>query len=78
MHKQKFQHDALFIIIIFVVFCYLFICLNEVFTWDGECRKLTHIDKGKKITILLSSLTNWVLQILPPLKRISSSRFRKD
>jgi hypothetical protein len=48
MHKQKFQHDALFIIIIFVVFCYLFICLNEVFTWDGECRKLTHIDKGKK------------------------------
>jgi hypothetical protein len=50
MHKQKFQHDDLFIIIIifFCVFCYLFICLNEVFTWDGECRQLTHIDKGKK------------------------------
>jgi hypothetical protein len=27
------------------VFCYLFICLNEVFTWDGEWRQHTHKDK---------------------------------
>jgi hypothetical protein len=32
------------------VFCYLFVCLNEVFTWDGEWRQHTHIDKGNNFS----------------------------
>jgi hypothetical protein len=37
----------------------------------------THVYKGISF-LLLDFLTKWVLQILPPLTRISSSRFMKD
>jgi hypothetical protein len=38
----------------------------------------SHIKEKEKKLPFIFSLANRVLQILPPLTRISSSRFRKD
>jgi hypothetical protein len=56
------------------LFNYLFVevrCSHEMLDIDD-----THVYKGIQF-LLLDFLTKWVLQILPPLKIISSSRFAR-
>jgi hypothetical protein len=52
---------------------YLFISylsLNMVFTCDDKWIRHSHINKGNNnLFLLFLSITNWVLQILPPLKK---------
>ena len=66
MHKQeKVQHDAHFIKDLST----LSMPTNNYHEWKGT----THED------LFLSLIfQSWVLQILPPLKIISSSRFKKN
>jgi hypothetical protein len=55
------------------VFGYLIPFLDDVYS-----HVIAGIVNTHKVITSSYDLKFWVLQILPPLKRISSSRFRKD
>jgi hypothetical protein len=68
MHKHL-NSSMMHNLVAYILINYLF--SNEVFTCDDKWRN--HI--YRKEILLLFLLQKWVLQILPPLKIISSSRF---